>query len=362
MIRNIKRPPAAKCTLPIYVSFLLSEPKSSSCLRLSEIETISHDSVNRFLYRESYEPIDLFKEAKQHIDLDGGTLSVDDTVIDKPYAHHISYVGYFWSGKHHKAVKGLNLITLFYTDPEGRQQPVNYRLYDKNDNKSKNDYFLEMLDEVLAWGLKPYYMTGDSWYSCVKNLKRIKNHSLHFLFAVASNRSVSVEQGTYRQVQTLDIPEDGLVVWLKDFGYVKVYRTHLKNQVRHYIMHISEEELHDIKRDTFEKIHAQHWDIEQYHRTIKQVCNIETFQVRGKTAVKNHFFSALCAFVQLQRMRAADVIRNCYRLQRDLFNEVISSFIKEFSPNLKHMNPQFRQPSMRNFYRNKNNQSKINGL
>ena len=115
MIRNIKRPPAAKCTLPIYVSFLLSEPKSSSCLRLSEIENISHDSVNRFLYRESYEPIDLFKEAKQHIDLDGGTLSVDDTVIDKPYAHHISYVGYFWSGKHHKAVKGLNLITLEVT-------------------------------------------------------------------------------------------------------------------------------------------------------------------------------------------------------------------------------------------------------
>ena len=36
----------------------------------------------------------------------------------------------------------------------------------------------------------------------------------------------------------------------------------------------------------FDKLHSQHWYIEQYHRAIKQVCNIESFQVRGKTAVK----------------------------------------------------------------------------
>ncbi len=26
----------------------------------------------------------------------------------------------------------------------------------------------------------------------------------------------------------------------------------------------------------FDKLHDQHWQIEQYHRTIKQVCNIES--------------------------------------------------------------------------------------
>lgn len=341
MIRNITRPSSGKCNLPVYVSFLLSEPKNTSCLRLSEIESISHDSVNRFLNRETYEPIDLFNEAKKHITLEGGTLSVDDTVIDKPYANYIAYIGYFWSGKHHKSVKGLNLITLYYTDPQGRQQPVNYRIYDKNEGKTKNDYFLDMFDETLTWGLRPDYMTGDSWYGSVKNLKQIKNHRLNFLFGIAGNRCVSVEKGHDDQVQELDIPEDGLVVWLKDFGYVKVYRTHLKNQVRHYAMYVSEGELSDSTRDMFEKTHSQHWDIEQYHRTIKQVCNIEHFQVRGKVAVKNHFFSSLFAFMKLQSMRVTDVISNCYRLQRNLFNQVISSFINEFSPKLEHMNPVF---------------------
>jgi len=42
------------------MGFLLGEPKSSACTRLSEVMGISHDSVNRFWSRESYEPKDWF--------------------------------------------------------------------------------------------------------------------------------------------------------------------------------------------------------------------------------------------------------------------------------------------------------------
>jgi hypothetical protein len=55
---------------------------------------ISHDSVNRFLQREAYTPQDLFNEAKRGLELKGGTLSVDDCVLDKPYSHHMALVGY----------------------------------------------------------------------------------------------------------------------------------------------------------------------------------------------------------------------------------------------------------------------------
>jgi len=40
-------------------------------------------------------------------------------------------------------------------------------------------------------------------------------------------------------------------------------------------------------------------------------------------------------------MRATDVIKNCYQLQRNLFNEVIAAFISAFAPSMDHMNPQF---------------------
>ncbi|MGZ8916491.1 MAG: IS701 family transposase [Methylobacter sp.] len=339
-MREISRPSTARCTLPMYTGFLLSEPTFVSCCRLAEIMTISHDSVNRFLHRESYTGRDLFNEVKPLLNLKGGTLSVDDSVLDKPYSHYMAFVGYFWSGKHHTTVKGVNLITLYYTDPQGQHQPVNFRVYDKAEGKTKNDYFQDMLAEVVAWGLEPAFVTGDSWYSCVKNLKMIKNHQLGFLFALESNRLVSVEKGSWYQVQQLDIPEDGLVVWLRDFGSVKLLRTRLKDQLRHYAVSLPDaEQLAAFDRQAFEEQHNRHWQIEQYHRAIKQVCHIEHFQVRGHQAIKNHLFAAIYGYVQLQRLRVMELISNCYRLRRNLFNEVIASFIAGFMPSMKHINP-----------------------
>ena len=92
----------------------MAEPKYVSCVRLADIlEEVSHDSVNRFLLRERYTPEDLFNEVKEEVTLVGGSLSVDDSVEDKPYRdpQKSAFVGYFWSGKHKRTVKGINLIT-----------------------------------------------------------------------------------------------------------------------------------------------------------------------------------------------------------------------------------------------------------
>ena len=307
MIRKITRPTTARCTLPMYIGFLLGEPKYGSCCRLAEVMGISHDSATRFLQRERYEGKDLYNESTPLLNLKDGTLSVDDSVLDKPYSQYLAFVSYFWSGKHHRTVKGINLITLYYTDIHGQHLPVNFRVYDKSEGKTKNDYFLDMLYEVLAWGLEPAWVTGDSWYSGVDNLKQIRNCQLSWLFALESNRTVSVEKGRWVQVQKLDIPDDGLVVWLREFGYVKLFRTWLKDQPRHYAVFLAnEEQLASVDRKTFNGQHDKHWHIEQYHRAIKQVCNIEHFQVRSKVAVKNHLFAALCGYVQLQKLSAID--------------------------------------------------------
>ena len=135
----------------------MAESKYGGCTRLAEILGLSHDSVNRFLLREQYEPKDLFDEVKPHINLIGGTLSIDDTVVEKPYStsNKNEFIGYFWSGIQHRPVQGINLITLYYTDPTGKSVPVNYRLYNKEDGKTKNAYFREMVIEVLSWGLRP---------------------------------------------------------------------------------------------------------------------------------------------------------------------------------------------------------------
>ena len=326
------KPSTAKCNDEIYTSYLLGDPHNTSCTRLSEIMgNLSHDSVNRFLERERFEAKDLFEEEKDKIELVGGILSVDDSVLDKPYmdSKKASFVDYFWSGKHKRIVKGLNLITLFYTDIQGVSVPVSYRIYDKLSKKTKNDYFKEMLIEVIGWGLNPSWVTGDSWYSSLDNLKFIRKQRLNFMFAIEQNRRISIKRGQYIQIQTLeDWSADEQTVYLKDYGMVKVFRQIYKKVYRYYIMSVSNlDDLPSIKKADFKRVHDAHWSIERYHRALKQVCSIEKFQVRKEHQIKNHIFCALKAFVRLEFMRFNDIISHWYEIQRDLFMSVIRGFV-----------------------------------
>lgn len=343
MVREISRPSTARCTLPMYMGYLLSEPNSPSCCHLSEVMDVSHDSVNRFLQRETYSPPDLFNEAKTGWNLKGGVLSVDDSVLDKPYSYKRAFVGYFWSGKHHEVVKGINLLTRYYGDVERRHSPVNYRIVDKAEGKTKNEYFRERLAEVLAWGWEPTYITGDSWYRGIANLQEVRHPHRGFLFALESNRLISVEKGTWTPIQKLEIPEEGREVWLRGFGNVKVFRTRLKDPVRHDAVHLPDSEtLSSFNRDRFLWLHDLHWPIEQDHRAIKQGCHIEHFQVRTPAAIQNHVFAAIGGYVQLRRLCLMDRVKNCYQLQQNLFNGVVAEFVRSFMPGKEHLNPQFQ--------------------
>jgi hypothetical protein len=199
-----------------------------------------------------------------------------------------------------------------------------------------------MLDEVLAWGLQPDFMTGDSWHSCVENLKMVKNHQRGFMFAVESDRRVSTEKGSWVQVQKLEIPENGMLVWLRDFGNVKLFRTRLKDQLRHYVVFLPDADTYDaFEQADFQKLHDRHWQIGQYHRMIKQVCNIEKFQVRCKVPILNHIFTALCGHIYLQQMLFADIVSNACQWQRALYQDVVATFVSSLMIGKEYLNPQF---------------------
>ena len=262
----------------------------------------------------------------------GSILSVDDTVIEKIYSNHknAELISYFWSGKAHKTIIGFNLIKLYYSNINGNSVPINYRIYDKKERKTKNDYFREMLSDLITLGSsKPRIVTGDSWYSGVENLKFLKNQKLGFLFGIEKNRTVSNEPQKYCQVSTLAIPEEGLRTHLKEFGFIKLFRKDFKKEdSRHYILYLPDEsKIPDISRSEFITIHDTHWGIETFHRAIKQVCGICRFMVRDTSAIKTHIFCSLQAFVRLEFMRSEKIISNWYEVQRNMFTSVVRQHI-----------------------------------
>ena len=85
-------------------------------------------AVSRWLANTLLTPKELWHQARPLVEIDGGDLIIDDSLLDKPYSKIIPFVRAQYSGKHHRVVNGIAVITL-WTDGE-RIVPVDYPVYD----------------------------------------------------------------------------------------------------------------------------------------------------------------------------------------------------------------------------------------
>jgi hypothetical protein len=65
-------------------------------------------------------------------------------------------------------------------------------------------------------------------------LNFFKDKEQSFLFTIKSNRKVSLEKKQFMSIKELEIPDGGLVVYLKEFGQVKVFKKMFKDEHRYY--------------------------------------------------------------------------------------------------------------------------------
>jgi putative transposase len=212
-----------------YVQFLLSSPLQFTCTEAARVQPEqphppAHDSFTRLLTRLEPDAETLWTEARPQIRLDDGILVLDDSTLDKPYARTMGLVGWHWSGKHHAVVKGINLLTLLWTDGD-RHVPCDYRIYDKpHDGFSKNDLFAHLLHAAKQRGFSPQCVCFDSWYSGLDNLKLLRSLGWTWLCRLKSNRTVRVDFGPTQPISTVAIPEQGCVVHLPGYGSIRVFR------------------------------------------------------------------------------------------------------------------------------------------
>ena len=188
---------AAKCRDSDYIDFLIASPGAFTCTEAARVQDPSpqapaHDSFTRLLHRIEPDPEALWDEARGLVALNGGALVIDDSTLDKPHARGIEMVTRHWSGKHQGVVRGINLITLLWTDGD-RKLPVDYRIYDKADGKTKNDHFWEMMLVAKGRGFAPKYVLFDGWYASLENLKQVRGLGWHWSTRLKHNRKVNPE-------------------------------------------------------------------------------------------------------------------------------------------------------------------------
>lgn len=290
-----------RCDEYDYINFLIAAQKSYSCLEAGRVQphqqgAPAHDSLNRMLTRKILNTEDLWQEAKPQLNPKEGLLVLDDSTLDKPYAKQMGLVCRHWSGKHHRTVRGINRLTLLWTDGD-KHIPCDYRIYDKShDSLSKNGHFVNLLKVAYQRGFKPKYVGFDSWYSSLANLKQIRQSGWYWLTRFKSNRLVNPDNRGNKAIARVAILAPGRIVHLKGYGLVKVFRTVSPNgDAEHWATnHLEMRELERLS------VAEKTWAIENYHRGIKQFCGIEKCQARSATAQRNHIALAIRAFLRLE--------------------------------------------------------------
>jgi putative transposase len=311
-----------------YINFLLASPSRFTCTEAARsqpgrVNTPSHDSFTRLLLRTPQDTEALWTEAEPMVKKNASALVLDDTTLDKPYSQKMALVTNHWSGKHHRVVRGINLITLLWTDGE-KLVPTDFRIYDKPfGGKSKNGHFVDMLLEARERGINPDYVIFDSWYSSLDNLKLITGMGWHWFTRFKENRLVGTDGGaSYRPVGEVEKPEQGMMADLKGYGAAKIFRTVREDgEIRYWAT--DDLTMDAKKRDELE---STGWGIEVYHRGIKQCCGIEKAQARREEAQRAHILLSMRAFLRLEANRLVMAV-SWYEAKLSIVRGAIRAFL-----------------------------------
>lgn len=312
-----------------YIQFLIAAQRVFTCTEAAACQPEqkappAHDAFTRLLSRQPPDTAALWQEVKPLIDPQRGALILDDSTLDKPYGRQIDLVTYHWSGKHHRVVAGINLISLVWTNGD-LVLPCDFRLYDKPfGGQTKNEHFQAMLAEAHARGFLPEMVLFDGWYASLANLKAVRAKGWRWLTRFKSNRLVNPDDTGNVPVATLAIPPEGLVVHLKGYGFVRVFRTVAPDGDAEYWA-TSELELAEAEREEWAR---QGFGIENYHRGIKQCCGIEKCQARRAAAQRGHIQLALRAFVRLETHWWHSGI-SWYQAKADLIRTAIRAYLAQ---------------------------------
>lgn len=338
----------------LYVDYLIVSTGQTTATGLSRLsdETVSHDEITRMLSQPRQTSFNLWFQIKpvvRRISSSDGVLILDDSISEKPYTDENEIICWHWDHTKQRSVKGINFLTLLYHSG-GTSLPISVQLLAKTeeylDEKtarlkrrspvSKNEYARQMLLYARSLKLQYSHILADSWYSSVETMQFIsKRLKQKFIFAIKSNRRVALTAedklcGRYHCVNDLEIvPGESRTVFLEGLDApVVLARYDFTNGDR------SSGTLYLVSNDTtltataMLDIYKKRWNVETYHKSLKQNASLSASPTRTRTTQSTHVFAALCAFVKLERLKLLTAT-NHFALKNKLYISALSTALDE---------------------------------
>jgi hypothetical protein len=288
---------------------------------------ISHDRIQRFLSSPTKGGADFWKIVKPYVrqvQAPAGVMIVDDRISEKPHTDENDIICWHYDHTSGQTIKGINFITALY-HVNGVSLPVNYHLVtktefytDKKTGKlkrrsavSKNEVYRQLLRQVVHNQIPFRYVVNDVWFASADTMRFVK-HDLKrdFVMPLKANRKVALrleakKQGQYVRVDELVLEADTvLTIYLEgvDFPLHLVKQVFTNGDGSVGILYLVTSDL-ELTFDEITTIYGKRWNVEPYHKSLKQNAALSKSPTKTLTTQSNHLFAALCAYIKLEMLK-----------------------------------------------------------
>jgi DDE superfamily endonuclease len=339
----------------LYTDYLISSFGPTTATGLSALldGQLSHDQVTRLLASEPKTSADLWKIVKplvRAVESADATISIDDSISEKPYTDENDIIAWHWSHTFERHVKGLEFLTAYY-QVAGVSLPIAFDVVEKNEQYvdaktgktkrrspiTKNQRYLTLLRVAVHNQVQFRYVLNDVWFASADNMKYVKTTlKKDFIMPLKSNRKVALSQngersGPYLAVSTLDLPANTTCqVWLETvpFPVLLIKQVFTNDDGSTGIRYLVTSDL-TLSYDHIAKLFQKRWGIEVYHKSLKQNASLEKSPTHTETTQRNHLFASLCAYVKLERLKIKTKLSH-FALKSKLYLSAVKSAYSEF--------------------------------
>jgi len=346
--------------LDLYSDYLISAFGQTTATGLASLLNgeISHDQVQRSLADKEPTSADLWRTAKPHvrkIESQKGVMIVDDSIAEKPYTDENDIICWHYDHSQQRTVKGINFVTCLYHN-RGVSLPVGFELVRKTERyfdpkdgkekrraeKTKNEMYRDLLHQAVPNQIPFTYALNDIWFASAENMNFVKlTIKKEFIMPLKGNRKVATsvrakQEGRYQRVDTLELePMNPVTVYLEGVGFalllVKQVFTNEDGSTGIQYLVTSDTTLDG---NGIAAIYQKRWNVEPYHKSLKQNASLEKSPTQTVATQTNHFFAALCAYIKLELLKG-DIKLNHFALKAKLYWHAIHAAYAK----LRELNP-----------------------
>ena len=197
---------------------------------------------------------------------------------------------------------------------------------------SKNAVGQELIKQAVRNRLPFRFVLFDVWFASAETMGFIKQHQHRdFICPLKTNRKVALskadkQQGRYVRVDTLELEaQTTREIYLEgiDFPLVLGKQVFTNEDGSVGIRYLVSSDT-TLSFDDFTTNYHKRWQVECYHKSLKQNVSLEKSPAHTVTTQTNHFFAALCGFIKWERLKV-DTKLHHFALQSKLYINALHS-------------------------------------